>query len=115
MLGKKWTEQQSSSANSLSVSVSVPTPDSVLPEQEGDVLDSFNEDDASLAVPRTARVNFDEGVGIIPRCITDIYDVLNEKVSKGLIEFSIRKYYFFVLLRHYSINNSWYEIYLLFD
>ena len=32
-----------------------------------------------------------DNMGIIPRCLADIFDVLNEKATQGTIDFSLRE------------------------
>lgn len=98
MLGKSWTD---ASSNSNAAGATAPSVRSSSPSISEDGEGRPDDPDATLATHTEFTRDFaigkedgsgrriDDGVGIIPRCLSDIYATLNDRACKGTIEFSI--------------------------
>lgn len=91
MLGKAWTDQSLSASAARTPS---PGPGGGAAQEQDDSSVHTDDEDAlrasvDMAPGGGVRRQVDDGVGIIPRCLADIYDTLNDRASRGLIDFSI--------------------------
>ena len=91
MLGKAWTDVKNSTGIMRSESPTTCSIDqSVLPPSQGNESPStMHGDSFPDSSSKGGRKRIDDDVGIIPRCLTDIYATLNDREAKGEIEFSI--------------------------
>lgn len=94
MLGKAWTDLSSGSnvpgASSAATRTASPSlSDDDIRDDELQWQQEAGVTKISCNIPNNKRAALDEGVGIIPRCLFDIYETLNDRAARGSIEFSI--------------------------